>query len=397
LDTVDTRTGPWLHALDRRALVLGVVVLVVGYLPLTLLGPGTDLDVGGVYHAGQSILDGDYQVSRLPGAPVFEAVTGVLHALGGVVMVNVVSVAMAAVTALAVARLLQREAVPHAEWFGLAVVLNPFVWVAGTSMVDFVWATALALSAANLQLSRRWVPAVLLYALAVGCRLSTLLVVAAFLVAHWWGERDDRPRLVGVGASVLALTALVFLAPYLQLGAGFLRSDVPASTWVVQLGRFGVKTTFFFGPVVIGLVLWHLSSIVRSVRTRWATSTVLRAGLLGLAATQLLFLRFPWKLAHLIPAFLFLVLVLGASRALSRRAVALLLVAQLILGVVTVNLARPDRPNEATGGRLSVELVEGPWVRDLRCRLDGDRDAYRRPGVVQPLLDTWACVVPWVD
>jgi hypothetical protein len=397
LKTDLARPEPWLTSLDRRVLAVGAVVVTLGYLPLTLLGPGTDLDVGGVYHAGQSILDGSYEVSRLPGAPVFEAVTGVLHALGGTVMVNVVSVAMAAVTALAVVRLLHREAVPYAEWIGLGVLVNPFVWVAGTSMVDFVWATALAFTAANLQLSRRWVPAAVLYALAVGCRLSTLLVVAAFLVADWLGARHDRGRLVVLGCAVAGMTALIFLAPYLQLGAGFVRSDVPASTWLVQLGRFGVKSAFFFGPVVVGLVLWHLPALARAVPRRWPTSVALRAGILGAVATQVLFLRFPWKLAHLIPTFLFLMLVLAASRVLSRQGIAVLVAAQLALGMVTVNLARPDQPNEATGGRLSIELVEGPWLRDLRCRVDGDRDAYRQPGVVEPLLDTWTCVVPWAE
>ena len=70
---------------------------------------------------------------------------------------------------------------------------------------------------------------------------------------------------------------------------------------------------------------------------------------------------------------------------------------QLLLGLVTVNIAQPDRPNEATGGRFSFEVVEGPLLRDLRCRLDGDREAYSRPGEVDALLETWACVVPWSD
>jgi hypothetical protein len=397
LDTVATPPGPWHRLLDRRALLIGAAVVVLGYLPLTALGPGTDLDVGGVHHAGRSILDGNYEVSRVPGAPVFEAAVGVLHAAGGSLLVNLGSAAMAVVTALALTRLLQREGTPHAEWYGLAVILNPFVWIAGTSMVDFLWATGLALTAANLQLSRRWVPAAVLYALAVGCRLSTLLLVGAFLLGHWWSERDDRRSLALTGLGVGGLVGLIFLAPYLQLGSEFLRSDVPTSSFLVQLGRFGVKNVFFFGPIVLALVLWHLPAVVRSTGERWHTSPVLRAGLVGLVATELLFLRFPWKLAHLVPSLLCLLLVLGASRALSGRLVAVLLVAQLVLGVVGVNVARPDRPNEATGGRLAVEILEGAWLRDLRCRLDGDRDAYRREGEVDALLETWACVVPWAD
>src|SRR5690606_4799265 len=52
LDTVAAPSESWLRSLDRRAFLIGLVVVVVGYVPLTFLGPGTDLDVGGVYHAG---------------------------------------------------------------------------------------------------------------------------------------------------------------------------------------------------------------------------------------------------------------------------------------------------------------------------------------------------------
>ncbi len=383
-----------------------MAVLVLGYLPLVFLGPGTDLDVGGVHDAGRSILDGGYEVSRTPGAPVFEAVTGVLHAVGGSVLVNLASVAMAALAALALVRLLAREEHPYAGWFGLALLLNPYVWIAGTSMVDFVWALALALAAANLQLSRRLAPAAVLYALAAGCRLSTLLLVGAFVVGDLLGGAPgDRRRLLGLGAGILGLTALVFVPPFASLGWGFLESDVPTSSLAVQIGRFGVKNWFFFGPLVIGLVVVLAPRLVRALRDGWSTSAVLRMGALGAVAGQVLFLRFPWKLAHLLPVLVCVLLVLGAARVLTGRTVAFLLVAQLVLGVVNVNLADPDRPDQATGGTFAPEVVQGQLLRDVRCRIDGDREAYRDPDrgdeggahVGAALLDTWNCVVPWSE
>lgn len=383
-----------------------MAVLVLGYLPLVFLGPGTDLDVGGVHDAGRSILDGGYEVSRTPGAPVFEAVTGVLHAVGGSVLVNLASVAMAALAALALVRLFAREEHPHAGWFGLALLLNPHVWIAGTSMVDFLWALALALAAANLQLSRRLAPAAVLYALAAGCRLSTLLLVGAFVVGDLLGSTpEDRRRLLGLGGGVLGLTALVFVPPFATLGWGFLESDVPTSSLAVQIGRFGVKNWFFFGPLVIGLVLVLAPRLVRALRDGWSTSAVLRMGALGAVAGQVLFLRFPWKLAHLLPVLVCVLLVLGAARVLTGRTVALLLVAQLVLGFVNVNLADPDRPDRATGGTFAPEVVRGQLLRDVRCRIDGDREAYRDPDrgdeggahVGAALLDTWNCVVPWSE
>lgn len=401
-----SRIPAWLVGDGPAPLLIGAAVLLLGYVPLVFLGPGTDLDVGGVLDAGRAILDGDYAVSRTPGAPVFEASVGLLHAAGGSVLVNLVSVVMAAATALAVVRLLGREDRPRAAWFGLAVLLNPYVWIAGTSMVDFVWATAFALGGVNAQRSRRWVPAAVLYALAAGCRLSTLGLVGAAILADLLGaDRDERRRLLVLAAATLGLTAVVFLPPFLTLGSGFLRSSVPTSTLVVQLGRFGVKNWFFFGPVVVVLVVACLPRLARAVPSTWPVSPTLRLGLVAAVVGQLLFLRFPWKLAHLIPVYLAVLLVLGATQVLRGRGLAVLLVAQVVLGLVNVNLADPDRPDQATGGTFRPEVIEGQLLRDVRCRLDGDRDAYRDPargdaggeGVGEELLETWACVVPWSE
>lgn len=400
-----SRLAVSLASRDPLPWLIAAAVVVFGYLPLAFLGPGTDLDVGGVYDSGQSIIDGDYVVSRTPGAPVFEAATGVLHALGGATLVNLGSVAMAVLAAVAVARLLRREGHPYAGWFGLAVLLNPFVWIAGTSMVDFMWAVALLLAGANAQLSRRLPLAAILYALAAGCRLSTLFVVGAFVLGDLVGSRpDERRPLAVLGAATLGLTAVVFLPSMLTLGWAMFDNDVPTSTLAVQVGRFGVKNWYFFGPVVIVLVAALAPRLWRAVRANWSHSAVLRMALLGVMAGEALFLRFPWKLAHLIPVYVCVVLVLGAARVLDRRLLAVFLVAQVLLSVVNVNLADPDNPNQATGGTFAPSIVRGPLWVDVSCRLDSDRDAYRDPdrrddgsAVGSALGATWACVVPWSE
>jgi hypothetical protein len=304
-----------------------------------------------------------------------------------------------------VATLLRREGHPRADWFGLAVLLNPFVWIAGTSMVDFMWALGFALAGANAQLSRRWPLAVGLYALAAGCRLSTLALVAAFLLGDFLGaRRDERRGIVLAGIATAAAAVVVFVPPYLALGWEFLRNDVPTSTLLVQLGRFGVKNWYFFGPIVVVLVATRIPRLWSTGTRTWGTSAVLRMALLGAVVGELLYLRFPWKLGHLIPVYVCLLLVLGTTRVLSRRLLGLLLVAQVLLGVVTLNIADPDRPDEATGGTLSPEIVRGPLWVDVACRLDADHDAYRDPArtsagdaVGDELRRTWACVVPWSE
>lgn len=385
---------------ERPAVVAATLLVTIGYLPMVLLGPGTDLDVGGVYRAGQSILDGGYDASRRPGAPVHEAAAGVLHALGGPVLANLGSVAMAVVAAGAVVALLRRDGNPWAGWYGVATLANPFVWIAGTSMIDHLWGVALILIGANLQLARRPVATGAVYALAAGCRLSLLVVAAAMLageVAHRGVTRRD-VRVPAVAALItLVGSAILFALVALAEGPETFRSEVPSSTAVVQLARWGVKNLAFFGPVVVALLAAVAPRTLRAIPTRWSDSATLRLGVAACLATEVLFVRFPWKLAHLLPAWFGLVLVLGASRALRRPAVLALVAAQLVAGVVTVQVAEPDRPNAATGGRFDPRIEAGPLVRDLRCRIDSDHGAYRRDDGAAELLATWDCVVPWSD
>lgn len=418
------------------------------------LGPGTDLDVRSVYQSGQAILDGHYQVSRVPGSPVFEAVSGVLHSLGGAVAVNVGSGLAALSLALAVAVLVAQErpaAARGAAWFGLAILLNPFIWVAGTSMVDFVWALA-ALAWGLVAQRRRHLSMALLYAISIGIRASGAFLVAALVLGELWWLRTNRgdihpdgvdplylsdnegnpsddsaatasdqpettkshsPRatlgtergpqvwLLRSTALAVVLTTLVFLPPFTTLGFGFLKSNVEAASLFSHLGRAAVKSWYFYGPVVVGLMLWTLLRRWPRLRTSWQHQPVFRMAFLAVVAVQLLFIRYPWKLSHLIPAFVFVVMMAALIENWGRAAFTVLLVAQLLLGAVNLNLANPDQPNAATSGHFAPEILTGPLIKDLQCRVRFDRDTYLHPapdgegGVGSDLLEIWACVVPW--
>jgi hypothetical protein len=374
----------------------GVAIVLLGYVPLIFLGPGTDLDSPAIYRSGRAILSGDYFASRRPGEPVYEALAGVLHAVGGDILANAATVAMTVAMVLAVVRLLQREGHPYAAWLGVAVLANPFVWIAGTSMIDHVWALGLALLGANAQQSRRWPLAAVLYALAAGCRLPTLILVAAFILADLLrADRADQRRLLLLGGMTAVLTALVFVPAAATQGWSMFDVGVADSTWTVRFGRWAVKNFYFFGPVFVVLVLGLVPRLVRRLPESWRSSTTLRMASIAFVAAELLFLRFPWKLAHLIPAFVTLVLVLGAARVLTRWLVVVLLVSQLVLSVVAVNVAQPDHPGAATGGRVDIEVLHGVLWRDLDCRVDSNHDAYRHEEGSLVALAIWACVVPW--
>ncbi|WCO67509.1 hypothetical protein PO878_02090 [Iamia majanohamensis] len=408
---------------------LAGVLVVLGLVPLTLMGPGTDLDVGAVIRSGRSILDGDYVASRAPGAPVHEAAVGVLEAVGGTVGPNLGSLAAGVAVAVLLAVLLRGEGVGRVGLSVAVVVANPWFLVAATSTVDFLWALALWLGAAVVV--RRWptlagaAAAGALCGLAVGARSSTAFLVGALALAEAvdrWSPAavdgtDDvvaaRAPTAVVRAAVLTGVAavvglVVFLPPFLaaESSLAFAQNDVPTSSPLVQLGRFLAKDLYFVGPfaaVVLLLTLPALGRALGRVRVDW----LVRLGVLTVLVSQLLFLRFPWKMGHLLPTLVGLALVLARVLGDRPRLLAALVATQVLYGLVSVQLLAPDNPNAATGGRLTFEPRWGALVVDTQCRLD-DTGAWTAPLAVaddpatpepeRSRLDAvWDCAKPWAD
>lgn len=421
--------------------VLAGVLVTLGLVPLTLMGPGTDLDVGAVIRSGQSIVDGDYVVSRAPGAPVHEAAVGVLHAIGGTVGPNLGSLAAGIAVAVLLAVLLRGEGVGRIGLSVAVVVANPWFLIAATSTVDFLWALALWLGAAVLLRRHPTLAgaagAGVLAGLAVGCRASTAFLVAGLALAEALdavGPRRtadgsdgpdqvtgaDDPERVGTSAAtapvragvLVAVSAAVglvlFLPPFLAAGSSlaFAQNDVPASSPLVQVGRFLAKDLYFLGPFAAIVLVLALPSLARSlarVRVDW----LVRVGLLTLVISQLLFLRFPWKMGHLLPTLVGLALI--AARALGDRPrlLAALVATQLLYGVVSLQLLAPDTPNAATSARVTFEPGWGVLVVNTQCRLDdpGAWQAFASPGPAgaevgsrtERISAVWDCAKPWAE
>ena len=120
---------------DPRWARAGLAAFVVALVPLCFFGPGTDLDAGAVLLSGSRIVHGGYVASRAPGAPVHEALVGVLDLLGDWAP-NLLSMVAAVALFFAVARLLAREGVPR-PWLAAALVgASPWFQIASTSTVD---------------------------------------------------------------------------------------------------------------------------------------------------------------------------------------------------------------------------------------------------------------------
>ncbi len=353
------------------------------YLPFIGFGYGTDIDITNVRRSGRSILEGDYRYSRPPGAFAHELTTGVLDRLGGSTLVALGSVVAAVIALVALARIIERNHGARAARIAVLVVATqPWFWVAATSLGDYVYALAFLLVGIELAQRDARVLAGLAFAMAIGFRFGTALLIAAYLLAEVTGSdaagRTGRERwrpavATGLVAGVAGLA--FFIPPWLSVGrtARFLQNQFQTGDAAVMVARWGVKNVAFFGLVTMVVVAVRAPVFVATLR-RFSGLVMVRFAVYAAVVTELLYLRFPWKPAHLLPMALCLAVLLAVSPRATNRLVGAVVASQLLLAVVSVNLAEPDVADAATTGRFAPGIARGVVVNEIGCRLDPDHD-----------------------
>ena len=254
---------------------------------------------------------------------------------------------------------------------------NPWFWIAATSLGDFTWALGLLMAGAVAARRDQRAVAGVLFALAVGCRLSTVVLVVAWLAAEQIGRSSSRVAwraTIVTGSIAIGLGAVCFVPSWLWADRtfDFLETANEFLGLRVNLGRWAIKNVAFFGILACGVLAFGLPRL-RRLWPVWPTSVAFRFAVFAFVATELLYFRFPFKLVHLIPAAMAVALSIGHLGPGARRWIGALIAAQLIGGLVTTTLAAPDVRDRATGGEVELGLTAGPLLTDIRCRLD-DRD-----------------------
>jgi len=380
---------------DARWWLAFAAIATVVAVPLVLSGPGNDLDVANVFRSGRAIARHlDYVPSRPPGAPVHEAIVGVLDLLGGPLLTNLASLGVAATLLWTLDRLLRDEGVaPGGRWAVALVAANPWFIIAATSTADYVFALAFVLLAARALRADRAVLAGALAAGAMGCRVGSIALLIGLAVAEVGVGAGSRKRVAVAGAVGAALTIVVFIPSVVAAGGlSFAQNDFSTSSPLVQLGRALAKDALLLGLPATVVALVALPAIVATIRT-WSSSWLVRFALVGLGLSQLLFMRFPWKMAHLLPCLLCVAILYAIALQHRPRILMAMVALQLLFSVVRIDLVQPDDPNQATGARLRPSVAWGPVVRDWTCRRE-HADAYLGRQKEEVEL-AWDCARPF--
>jgi hypothetical protein len=383
---------PKLRSLVSAETLVGAALVAIA-IPQLLLGPGTDLDVRAVFASGRLIMHGHYRPSRPPGAPVHEALVGLLERIGGTTLSNVATLIAALVVVAAVTELARRAGLPRPFLVAAVVVANPWFIVAATSTVAFPVALALLLWGEIALQRDKTMVASICFALAIGCRATTILLVMVALVAEATGD-EPKPRralLCGALSSVLGLA--LYIPGFLSAGGSlaFAQNDFKTASPGVMLGRALAKDLYFFGLAGAVVLIAAAPALWRALRC-WRALWIVRFSVLGVVVIEALFVRFPWKMGHLLPLLVCVALWLGVALRDRPRWLVALVVAQLLYSMVNLQLLEPDNPNDARGARAVLDLRWGVVVTDIACRAD-DTGAWK--GGSARLEAVWNCAKPF--
>jgi hypothetical protein len=367
----------------------GVLALVTGAvtLPILWMGYGTDLDIEAVLATAGRIRDLDYLPSRNPGVPVVETIVALLDPVGGHLLVNLATAGALAATVVGIARLVQAWGHDNGDLVALAFLASPIVIIAGTQTADFVWAAAFFVWGALALLRDRPLPAGVLLALTIGSRSSSLLLIVALLAAVAW-DPAGRRRCLRAAAVLVPGALLLYVPAWLSFDRtfGFLTATDGWYGLANNLGRFVVKNYAVGGVALAVVVAVALPALVRSLG-RWNDDPMLRFAVLGLVATEALFLRVPWKPTHLVPCLMTLLLWVAASDRNRRRFLWVLVGAMAINGLVVFRPFIADVPNSTQGADFEPAVTVGWLLNEIDCRAEYMHEPPRLAS------GTWACTL----
>jgi hypothetical protein len=221
-----------------------------------------------------------------------------------------------------------------------------------------------------------------------------VVLIAAAVIADAIGDRI-RARRALIAAAIAAVVGLVCYVPgFLSAGGSlaFAQNDFRTAGPAVMLGRAAAKDLYFFGPFAAVVLIIAVPALARALPA-WRTSWLVRFTVIGAVLVEGLFIRFPWKMGHLLPLLVCIALFAGYALRDRPRLLVALVIAQLLYAFVNVQLLEPDNPNDASAANVVFDIRWGVVVTDTACRSD-DTDAWKGNDKAR-LEAVWNCAKPF--
>ena len=194
---------------------------------------------------------------------------------------------------------------------GFTLAFTPIVWIHSTDLMDYVWALCFITASLYCVVSKRWMVAAGLLALAIGCRLTSAAMIVPLSFFVFRRENKAGPPLLFSATSVLLGVATYIPAIGVHRGYLFTVWDYGYPKLHTILFMFSVQVWGFVGALSIGGVLaYHLVCAIRSPLERPSYHFV-APSVCAILIYTIVFLKLPHEPGYLIPIVPFVILLLS--------------------------------------------------------------------------------------
>lgn len=364
-----------------NSLILFFLALI-SHLPFLWAGYGKEEDAWAQALNAKIIWEsGVYEVSRLPGHPIYEFLLAGLWPINhSYFFFNFLSATATALAVMFFFRIALRLDLKNPFTLSLAFAFVPVFFVAGNYTIDYNFALCFLLASLLLLLEKKYLWAGILIGLATGFRISSFGFLVAYPLFFLPKDMKLRPWLRFWVAGV-AVSLVAFLPPFLTYGMAFLDFHKPPFPgwenvlYKLSFGVWGIPLLLMAAGLVLRVLgrkekRFRLQENLISEQNLWAGSIFIL--LMQLA----IFMRLPFKGEFFIPAIPFLIMLLAVY--LRRYQVRLLAGAAVISSLFFgFDYADPYRGGtaspfaisfEAGGKEIFLDPLQGPAILDLQKR-----------------------------
>lgn len=346
------------------------------YLPFIFLGYGPDSDTYEVLRTGNTFIRNfDYIPSRSPGYLVFEVFTFFANRIGGSIATNLTVIFMSLVCLYGFYSLCKALSIPNPKYLVLMVALNPYYWVASTTTMDYVFALGFFFMGVMLLLKKKAPYAGIAFSLAVGSRMTTILLVVFILILLFVLKLITFKE-VAISFALTAIFSAIFYIPPLDFVKyrwwKIFRPDLGGTEYwslYLRVGRFLYKNMALFSlPVCLFFVGMGIYLLKKKVKVETAFLKIIAVSLLVFLAYEVLFFYAPLEPSYLLVILPFVFMTVGIFLQ-SRKALLALLILIFVSNFAVISFAHPNLANHATSAQYGLWLDPGYLVGETSLRM----------------------------
>ena len=351
-------------------------------LPFLFFGYGVEEDSWGhVLNAALMYENGSYEISRLPGHPILEALLMVLWKVHSPFLFNLPAALASSGSVVVFYRILNRTPNKLAMWWSIAFSMIPIMYISGTYTVDYSLALFFSLLSYESLISGKLERAGIWLAVATGFRITSLgflIPFAYWLLVNKEQEKSKALRLRKVAKLFfisIGVSLIFYIPPMHNYGMAFFDFHRPPypnfveAIYKTTIGPWGVLG-------IIAVIIAKTQLIKRksiNFKNREFNFLFLVILVYGIA-----FFRMPEKAAFWLPVVPFSLMYISrhVSLLIARLSILFLIFSPLLFGINKTDpyTGSDHSPLAITFGSADGELffdpIQGPIFNDYTKRIN---------------------------